>query len=274
MLLKLNSGIEKIDDSVESEILDETIESNSEDESIKIENAENDFEPEKEPKTTKELAREKLTAKLDAGYDLSDKNVKARICHELAEEIRNEVGSCSYQAVAKEVNFVLKAKKEPKTEPEISNKGGNSIIKKNVEKLNRPPKKIINESENTESQVETPEEIFKKFNELQNQSDNSFEALSIKFALEDVSFLISALGLPKPQTKMLEQRAKQIASYNNLQRSKGNHENVIEVSDKILRYAIYLGLFSTFAQPIIKKYFPKDSKSKDGIETKNKSLRG
>lgn len=257
----MSDGIEKIDS--DESIVDE-IESDSEPES-EIESTEENT------KSIKELAREKLQQKLDTGFDLAEKDEKSRICHEIANEISNITGSCSYQAVAKEVKYVLKAKKQEKSEPETRTVEGNTIIKKGIDKVNRPARKIVDES--TESPEQTQEELFAKFQELQKNNGDSFEALSIKFALEDVSFLISALGLPKPQTKLLEQRAKQIASYNNLQRSKGNHENVIEVSDKILRYAIYLGLLSTFAQPIIKKYFPKNSKSKSGIETKNKSLR-
>lgn len=260
-----NNGIEKIDDSFESEIELKGIEDieDIEESTFKTEST--------EIKTTKEYAIEKLTAKMNEGFDLSDKSERSRICHEIANEIGNITGSCSYQAVAKEVPKVLKAKKEIKKEPEISNLEGNSIIKKGIVKTNRPDRKIITESGD---ETQSKEELLKKFMEMEKSGDDSFEALSIQFALEDVSFLFESLGLPKPQVKKLKQRAKQIASYNNLQRSKGNHQNVIEVSDKVLKYAIYLGLFSTFAQPIIQKYFPKSDKSKSGIETTEKSLRG
>lgn len=233
-------------------------------------------QPEAEPKTTKELAREKLTAKLEQGIDLSNKEEKARICHEIANEIQNKIGSCSYQAVAKEVPFVLKAKKEIKTEPEMKTVEGNTIIKKGVNKLDRPAKKIIDETNTTEEKpILTPEQLALIQMKFNSNGPETFEETTIKFALEDVGFFISSLGLPKPQMKMLKQRAKQIAQYNELQRAKGNDENVIEIGDRLLKYAIYFGVASTFFQPIVSKYFPSGkigTKNNTGIETKSESL--
>ena len=254
-------GIEEISEIEESEI--------EESQDVEIESDEPDT------RSLREIARDKLREKLDAGFDLGNKSEKVRICKEIANEIQNIKGSCSYDTVSKEVKYVLKAKKKEKSESKegIKKVGEHSIKIKKTSKVNRPPREEIELEESTENLNEYQKKllVLKSFED----AGESAEEMMIKFALEDVAFFIQALGLPKPQTKRLQERARHIALFNELQRAKGTPENVISISDNILKPFLMIGIFTTFAEPIIKKYFPQDDRKKsgDGIKTTNESMR-
>lgn len=258
-------GIEQIEESEELE--------NSEgiDESIDAEIESN----EPDTRSLKEIARDKLKQKLDDGFDLGNKNEKVRICKEIANEIQNIKGSCSYDVVAKEVKYVLKVKKKEKSETTegIKKVGEHSIKTKRTSKVERPDREETESEESTENLNEFQQKllVLKSFED----KGESAEEMMIKFALEDVAFFIQALGLPKPQTKRLQARARHIALFNELQRAKGTPENVISISDNILKPLLMIGIFTTFAEPIVKKYFPQADKKKsnDGIKTTNESMR-
>ena len=266
---KLTDETEGIEEISESEIIDETLESNSETESIKLES---EFD---ESKSIKELAREKLKAKLDEGYDLANRNEKSRICHSIADEIANVKGTCSYDAVAKEVKSVLKVQKKEKSGTGEGTKkvDGHSLKIKKTGRLKRPDRETPEQTEESPENLNEFEQraiILKQFQE----KGESAEEMMINFTLQDVSFFIEALGLPKPQVKRLKQRAKQIAMFNEIQRINGNPENVISISDNILKPLMMLGLGVTFLEPIIKKYFPKNDKKDDtGIKTNDTTMR-
>ena len=268
-------GIEEIVGETTDEIQDNSIEESelTEEQTENLENIPTEGIQE-EPKSIKELARDKLREKIDEGYDLANKTEKARICHEIADDISNILGSCSYDAVAKEVRFVLKAKKkeESKTTDDTKTVDGHSIKTKKTSKLKRPKREETEVDPNTLNEFEQKALILKQMQE----SGESAEEMMISFTLQDVSFFIEALGLPKPQIKKLKARAKQITMFNEIQRVKGTPENVISISDSILKPLMMLGIATTFLEPVVKKYFPQDtkkSKSTNGIEVEDKSLR-
>jgi len=270
----LTDGIEEIEESSQEPESEESNEEIKNDETESIEEIESN---EPDTRSLREIAREKLKEKLDAGYDLGDKTEKARICHEIANEIENIKGSCSYDTVAKEVRFVLKVKKKEDSQSSdgIKKIDGHSIKTKKTSKVKRPARTETEEDEesnNTLNEFEQQALILKQFAD----KGESAEEMMISFTLQDVSFFIEALGLPKPQIKKLKQRAKQIAMFNEIQRINGNPENIISISDSVLKPLMMLGLGVTFLEPIIKKYFPKDDKSKTnkGITTSEKTLRG
>lgn len=254
-------GIEEIPESEETEI--------EESQDVEIESDEPDT------RSLKEIARDKLKEKIDAGFDLNNKSEKVRICKEIQNEIQNIKGSCSYDVVVKEVKYVLKAKKKEKSESKegIKKVGEHSFKVKRTSKVERPPREEPETEELTENTNEFEQRaiILKQFQE----KGESAEEMMINFTLEDVSFFIEALGLPRPQAKRLKKRAKQIAMFNEIQRINGHPENVISISDNILKPLMMIGLFVTFAEPIVKKYFPQDDRKKsgDGIKTTNESMR-
>lgn len=274
MLQKLSDGIEEIsEENTAPELSEQELQDIAEQQDSQITES-NDYDT----RSLREIAREKLTEKLEQGYDLSNKEEKSRICHEIANEIQNIKGSCSYQTVSAEVNHVLKVKKKKDSETKEGTKQveGHTIKIKKSGKVNRPARNEPDSSETNDSSSELNEferkmMVLKQFEE----KGESAEEMMIKFTLQDVSFFIQAFGLPKPQTKRLEQRARQIALWNEMQRVKGTPENVISISDNVLKPLMMLGLVTTFAEPIVKKYFPPNGKKKDnsGIEVSEKSLR-
>lgn len=209
--------------------------------------------------TVKELARKYLMEKRQAGKNLTVKTIKTEVCNEIAERIRNELGSCSYQAVSKEIPFVLKADLGA-TETTVAE--GHQIIAKKIEFVNRPPRK----SEETQTEEKAKPESEKIHDQLaiiskMEKAGESVQELMNQYMLEDVANFIGALGLPKPKAKRIMILAKRITYYNEIQIKNGHPEKIIQIHEKLLKPLLFLGMFTTFAFPIVQKYFKPQEKA-------------
>lgn len=212
--------------------------------------------------TVKELARKYLMEKRQQGKNLTTKTIKTEICNEIAERIRNELGSCSYQAVSKEIPFALKA---DLGETETTLAEGHQIIAKKIDLVKRPDRK------KTESELETSEpktQAEKIHNQLaiiseMEKAGQSVQELMNQYMLEDIANFIGALGLPKPKAKRIMVLAKRITYYNEIQVKNGHPENIIQIHEKLLKPLLFLGMFTTFAFPVVQKYFKPAEKKND-----------
>lgn len=228
-------------------------------------------QPQEEYANVTEFVRAKLIEKRKAGENLTLKDRKIAICKEIQAEAQKRFGSCSYQLVLQEVPKAIKANISEANNTVTTE--GNSIIKKPVQTVKRPERKIITEEKTDESANMTkklsPQAKLELLAKMQQEGQN-LEAMMIQFTLDDAAEFLSFLGCPKPKAKKLAALAQRIAYYNEIQRASGNADKTIEISERIMRYAIYLGIASTFLTPLVNKFF--GQKKTDEPETSEKPL--
>jgi len=224
--------------------------------------------------TASDRIRELIQEKINQDKNFKIKDQKIALCKEIANQVQNEFGSCTYQAVTKILPSILKIKKPQKKR--IVKSDGNEVEIEETTGFERPPRKKVKEDSETESQTSTKnswEENFEIMKQMQEKGE-SIEEMMIKYTLEDVSFFLQALGLKKAQSKRLAISAKKIALYNEMQRQNGKPENCISVSDSLMKPLILLGVIASLIQPTVTAYFGNSKDSDNGITKKSsKSLR-